>query len=308
MEKRVSPLLIGIFITGSLILFASITMLIASGAFFSETEKYILYFEGSAKGLRKGAPVAFKGVPIGKVIDIDILFDPQTYKFKVPVVIEIERGAIRTNNPSFFKRKSTEEIIQNLIRRGLRAQLLFESLVTGVLFINLDYYPDTEENLYKGGSTYMQIPTIPSRIEAFSDSIEKIDFQSLFTNLEDTVSNLEKISGSEGLHKAVDRFDVVVMESEKTLKSIQKMTKSVDAGVPVMVSELQQVSTQAQETFTRVNAAVAAIEKMVEKDSDVRFELRKTVKALGSASRATESLADYIERHPEALLVGKTKE
>ena len=138
MSKKANPTLIGVFVVGALVLAVAGVLVFGRGNLFSEKRRYVLFFDESIKGLTVGAPVMFRGVPIGSVTGIKLCFDSQDMSMATPVFIETEPDRIqrigeRPLASRILEKRRQKEIMDRLIQKGLRAQLQTESLVTGRL-------------------------------------------------------------------------------------------------------------------------------------------------------------------------------
>src|SRR5215475_11276103 len=160
MGRRANPTVIGAFIIGAVALIVIGLLVLGRGHFFSDTRTFVLYFDGSIKGLNIGAPVEFQGVRIGSVTDIRVIQIPKTSEFRTPVYIQIEVNRI---GEAQVKRSRAEqrEYLKSLIQRGLRAQLVAQSLVTGQLIVQLGFYPDTPIRLVGDDPDVPELPTMP---------------------------------------------------------------------------------------------------------------------------------------------------
>ena len=140
MAKQANRMMIGGFVVLAVIIMAASLVVFGSGKFFKKTNKYVLYFDESVKGLSVGAPVLFQGVPVGSVTNIILQADLVKMKTQIPVIIEIEpeRWKVRTGERNYRK------VAAKLIEMGLRAQLIMQSFITGQLMIQLDFYPKSK--------------------------------------------------------------------------------------------------------------------------------------------------------------------
>ncbi|RMD52428.1 MAG: MCE family protein, partial [Nitrospirae bacterium] len=193
MSKKVSPTMIGTFIVGGIIIFIVGLIVFGTGHFFSEKQMYVLYFEGDIKGLSVGAPVAFRGVRIGRVKSIKVIFNQKDLTIRIPVIIEIQKKKLIRLGGTGKYNKPLHEI---LIDRGLRAQLQVQNLVTGQLMIALDFHPDTPKRLVSGNSEYPEIPTIPSSMEELSKTLERLPIDKLINNLLSTLKEIDELVNS----------------------------------------------------------------------------------------------------------------
>ena len=164
MNNKANPVLIGGFIVGALALVIVAVLLFVNGV-FSNPQKNMIFFEGSVNGLNIGALVKLKGVPVGKVTDILVLYDDQQGKIITPVIIEFTPQKLYDLQGGHIE-KATNEDIKLLINKGMRAQLQTQSLVTGQLFIDINFRPETPIKMLGGDHPlYPEIPSIPSTKE-----------------------------------------------------------------------------------------------------------------------------------------------
>ena len=225
----------------------------------SITRKYLLYFDGSVRGLSKGAPVEFRGIQMGKVIDIDIEFNAETEQFKIPVLIETEPERLA---PMSFLQSEEESLarMERLVERGLRAQLKTGSLLTGQLYVDLDFYPDARQASIGKSGRYPLMPTIPTSFEEITKSVVAI-----LEKLEDfPLDQLGK-----DFTATLGKLDRTIVEAETTLETIKSMFAA---------------------------------------DAPLSQELQHTLVELSEAARTLRILADYLDRHPEALIRGKGRQ
>ena len=173
MGRRANPAVIGAFIIGAVVLIVIGLLIFGRGHFFSETRTFVLYFDGSVRGLNVGATVDFQGVRVGSVTDIKVQHISQTNEFRTPVYIQVVLSQIGETDI----RKSREErrqYLQFLIKRGLRARLETQSLVTGQLIVQLGFYPDTPIRLVGGDPDIPELPTMPTTLQQAQAAAQNI--------------------------------------------------------------------------------------------------------------------------------------
>lgn len=334
MSKQSNKTLIGIFVLGAIALLVAGVLIFGSGKFLAESEEYVLYFEGSVKGLNIGAPVMFRGVKIGSVTDILLRYNPEDLTVHIPVIIEVERGRFK----SVTGKETVRTHIKVLIDRGLRAQLQLQSVVTGQLMVDLDFYPDEPSKLVGTENTRIsEIPTIPSGLQKFTKAIEQLPLDELFNKVVKTVESIEglvnspEVSGSfASLKKALDsadkllvhvdnKIDPLVVSIEDTSIAARdafvqaEKTLAFNEGVPGGVaSDLREslVSArdslkQADQTLKQARETLVSIEEAAGENSTLIYEVNTTLRELSAAARSVRYLADYLDRQPEALIRGK---
>ena len=158
MNKKISPALIGAFVLGAVGLLVIAILVFGSGRLFRQTKEFVLYFDNSVNGLRVGAPVKFKGVEIGSVKDIRLQLEKNQELNKIPVIIEIDLEKLTSRGATAVVAENRESFQEAIVERGLRGQLLMESLVTGLLYVGLDFFPDTPIRLVQQPAAITNIP------------------------------------------------------------------------------------------------------------------------------------------------------
>jgi len=169
MSRRANPKIVGGFVLIALALLVAAALVFGSFTFLETTRKFVVFFEGSVDGLQQGSAVLFRGVPLGRVIDVGIRYDPQNSTFEIPVIIEIRPGVIARYSP----RTATDvDFLKRLIDEGLRARLESASLVTGQQVVQLNFLPGTPIKLEKTDLPYFQIPAVPSPTQQIMSSVD----------------------------------------------------------------------------------------------------------------------------------------
>ena len=160
MAKKLSPTLVGSFVLGGMLLAVLGIAYFGKGTFLEKTNQYVLFFDGSLNGLHIGAPVLARGVKIGEVTNIVVRYHDVGNRIDTPVYIKTHPERVERHGGIG---PPTVATMQLLIQRGLRAQLHTQSFVTGMLAVQLDFFPDTEPRFKAGDHRFPEIPTVPSR-------------------------------------------------------------------------------------------------------------------------------------------------
>jgi paraquat-inducible protein B len=261
---------------------------------YTEKLHYILHFQGSIRGLTVGAPVEFRGIKIGQVVDIKAEFDQKTLTPRITVLVETEPQRWKSLGESNVDHKTE---IETLVAKGLRAQLKTGSLITGQLFVDIDIHPDAPKAQVKYEQKFPELPTIPAplqiiaaRVNQILSKLERVPIEKIGKDLGDTLENVKHLSESKELLEAVQALNA-------TLQETRQLVQNLDSKVtPAITSTLD----QAQKTLVSVEGTLG-------QDSPLQHEMRQAMKELGEAARAVRILTDYLERHPEALIYGKGK-
>ena len=331
MNKKISPAVIGAFVLGAVALIVIAILVFGSGRLFRQAKNFVLYFDTSVNGLRVGAPVKLKGVEIGSVKDIRIQVGQGTAADKIPVIIEIDLKKLTRRGAADAAEATVDpEAMQKVIvDRGLRGQLDMESLVTGLLYVALDFFPGTPIDLVQkpgGDYDYPEIPTLPTTLEQAKGAVNRvinklddIDFKELEANLQATLKGVNRTVNSPEIESVLRSLARVMPKVDQAVVNIRNLAGTTDAKVKILADDLQHTSAdarlalkqagdalkQTQETMKRAEAAVANIETLSDLDSPVNYELVKGLRDVSTAARSLRSLTDYLERNPRALIFGK---
>ena len=346
MNGKASKTLIGAFVVGAVILIVAGLMVFGGGKFMKKTQDFVLFFEGSVKGLSVGAPVLVGGVKIGSVKRIDIEYNPKTLTFYVPVIIEIEPNRMRMIKG---ERLPIDQMLPRLIQRGLRAQLTMGSLITGQLIVELDYYPDTPVKLIGIDKKYPEIPTIPSTFQAIFDTLKDLPLKETLERLMAAVKSLEKILDSpeipailhstnlamadarhlindvdsrvgplaDGLDATISEYrkiatnvnskvDPLMENVDHTVTDARNLVKNMDRKLETLATKIAQGLEASHEAMEQARQTLRLLESRLGKDSPLLNQLENTLREFTEMARSIRSLASYLSRHPEALLRGKS--
>ena len=178
MSKKANPIAIGSFVIGAIVLIVVGVMVFSSGKLFSTTYTAVAVFPETVKGLTVGSPVEFRGVRVGSVKDIRMIYDPKTLAVSVPVYLEISSGNLTDKNLEktyvFKSQKDWSAKITRLIETGLRAQLDIQSVVTGQMMVVLDFHPDAPPaEPTQIDARYLEVPTLPSTMSRMMGMLKK---------------------------------------------------------------------------------------------------------------------------------------
>ncbi len=263
---------------------------------------FVLYFDESIRGLSLGAPVEFRGIQLGEVVDISLLYKKEDTAFRIPVLIALEPERID------FQRdpdQDREEFLEILIRKGLRGQLRTGSLLTGQLFVDLGFHPGAPPPpAPEPGGRYLEIPTIPAPLQEITASLTsalnrvgKIPFEEIARNLNRLIADMRHLAAT-----AEGEVTGVAADIKPALAALGKALEETR----LLVRHIGGQSVTAVDgTLDQARKTMAAAEKLFSSDSILQNDLQKTLNELSDAARAVRLLAESLERHPEALIRGK---
>ena len=332
---------IGAFVVGAVVLAVVGVIVFGGGKLFKKTDHFVMFFEGSVKGLTIGAPVTFRGVKVGSVVGITLRANPMTLDVRIPVVIEIEKNRIER---TVDMPESGPDSVKRLIEKGLRAKLDIQSMVTGQLLVNLEFLPEEPARLSGIKHRYMEIPTIPSTFERFAKKLERLPIEEMVNNASLSLQALEKLLNNPALPEMIDRLDRTSANLEDwtanldqrttpLVDSVQRLADhagrlilDIDSRVQPLAGDADQVlnsikaaaerighaadefadlADDAQPAVDQAGQAFANVADLTSANSKERNELRNVLKELSEAARSIRVLSSYLERHPEALITGK---
>ena len=194
MSKKANPTVIGAFVVGAIAILIVLILLLSGNLFSRKTSvEAIMYFEGSVTGLNVGAPVKFRGVKIGTVTDIKLIFDQAKNIIQVPVIAEIDRSSylVKLEDKTV---KASEVLLdtKKFAEQGLHAQLKLNSILTGQLFIELEFAPGSQFK-YRGDGKMREIPTSTTAIQEITKTLEEYPIHEVLNNIASTMDSIDKI-------------------------------------------------------------------------------------------------------------------
>jgi len=222
MSKKVNKTVIGLFVVGALVLLMAAVVVFGSGVLFKRTNKFVLYFDGSVKGLAIGAPVMFRGVSIGTVKDISLIYDSKAGTIMLPVIVEIEQGRIK-GTPSF----GDEDGDKKMIALGLRGKLEVQSFLTGQLMISFDLYPDKPAELRGILKEYPELPTLPTPPDIF-ELMNELPIKEIAKNLQATTKGIDRLVNSSDLQGSLYEMRSTLQETKQAMHSFSLLTEYLE--------------------------------------------------------------------------------
>ncbi len=287
MSKKANPALIGAFVIVAIAIAFMGLMVLGSGRFFDDSETYVLHFPGDLSGLDAGAPVTLRGVRVGQVETVSIVYDSATGDITTPVMITISADSFTRINLS--RKQEAVDAMAMHIDRGLRARLELQSVVTGKLRVSLDFFPD-EKAVYRGHDDMIrEIPTLAGALDTLATRISSLPLEEIILDMRESSKGVASLVNSGKVQEALDELNT-------TLGNISKL-----AGSPELQGAIASMDATLKETQT-------IMQNFTKNSGTVQRELLIAVEEFSDAARAAQQLLDYIERHPESLIRGKGKE
>jgi paraquat-inducible protein B len=266
---------------------------------YTQRNYMLAYFNESVRGLNKGAPVEFSGIKVGEVADVRLEFDEKKLAFRIPVLMAIEPERIAVRGDLKINRA---ELVSKLVAKGLRAQLRTGVLLTGQLYVNLSMFPGAQPQELAHSGSYPVIPTVPGATEeitagiaSFVSRLEKLPVEEIGQELNASLRQIRQLTGSQDVAPALAAL-------RQTLTELQRFTATLnDTSMPQLNAALGQL----RQVLARTESAVASADSLMSGDAALTHDMQQMMQELAKAGRAISVLADYLQRHPEALVFGK---
>jgi len=321
MSKKANPTAVGLFdVIGMILLIAGIISF-SSFKIKGVTQQFVLYFDSSVKGLSVGAPVTHRGVKIGTVTHMQLRFNQAADDFDVPVFIELNHNLLESQSDRDVD-LADEELLDNLVAKGMRAVMEASSFVTGQLYVELSLIPDALPPVFHQiEPIYLEIPTAPTKIQSLMTNLSSMDVKGLSEQLTSVLSILEtnieaaNIGGiSKGLTEvlaAIDRklndptLSNAVKTTDATLKDFKETSKVLRAEVVSVSHNIQSALKEIDGTMIEIREGVADIRHTISADNALAFQLRAALEQLAKASNSISELTDFLILHPNALISGR---
>jgi paraquat-inducible protein B len=250
-------------------------------------QAYTLYFAEPLRGLVPGASVDFHGIEIGEVRSVGVEYPQrgaQAVRFPVEISIFPERLRARSRSdapspsPSPLER-DPKDFLERMVARGLRAQLKSANLLTGQLFVALDFFPQAP----KAGIDWSRAPAVLPTVTGAQADLQE---------------TLNRIAGK--LDKVP--LEAIGQDLDRTLKTLDATLRSADQAIRQLDGA---ILPELHDTLGQARQALGNAEQMLSAEAPAQQDLRDTLREVNRAARALRVLADYLSRHPEALIRGK---
>jgi len=288
MGSKISPTVIGAFVVGAMVCMVAGVLLFGGGKFFTEKLPYVLFFDSSVEGLHIGAPVIFRGVQVGQVTAVEALADPKAFTVVIRVKVELVRGSIKVRGEGF---KNPHQAVEGLIQQGARASLRMQSFVTGVLYVALDFHPDTPIKRLGLDPVYPELPTIPSDMDMLKSTVQqvmadlgKLPLEAVLNEVLVLLKHANSLVALPEVKQALVSLQDVVLAAERLLQradvqvsalgpklggaadtaraalaDVQKLLRNVDGQVTPLAGSAQDTLTAARGTLGQANKSLVKL-------------------------------------------------
>lgn len=308
---RANPKLVGSFIIGGVLLLLLAVAALVSGTFLTKSTTFVSFFPESVRGLQIGSPVTFRGVPLGQVTGIEAFMAGADRGIDIQVTYKVNLDRIHGSAGAMQLRSmSAEDAARMLGEKGLRAELLATSLVTGQLYIDLDFHPDQPPRMVDVRTGHPQIPTAPTklqlignRLEKLSNAIAELPIDEIARNLSEMLVAIRDLARSQEVRSALASAGAAGKDLSRTLDSVDRLVGEVRG--KVRDADVQQVIADLHRTLDAAEKGLAQIQQTLAGTSGAQREFTHTLSEIARAAAAVRVLAEYLERNPSALVEGK---
>jgi paraquat-inducible protein B len=335
MSRRPSPTAIGLFVVGAIVLAVIGVGALGGRQMLQTRTTFISYFDESVNGLDVGAPVKFKGVPIGEVTDIKLRVDLEDETFQVPVEYAIDLEPVTDTTGAPLKLDNPRRLREQ-IENGLRAQLQLESFVTGKLYVELTYVSDPDSVVYaEAGSRHLEIPTelsplaklgegasglmanlrqfdvskINENLVTFlvnaNNKLDRLDVEQINRSLIETIESVRTVVESEEVQRALRDVPKATERLRATIEDTQALVQRINDGVDPTAEELKATSKELRATLQKMRGTMEEVDQTLSTDSGVGYQMNEALTNLAEAAEALRVLIRSLEQNPSMFIQGR---
>lgn len=336
MKPHVSPAVVGAFVLGAFALGVLALLFFGGVTFFRHPQRFVVCFNESIQGLGPGSAVKLQGVPVGRVVDLNVRYDRSANRSAVAVVCEFDRNIITDSQGKPIDVTNRDQL-QTLVDHGLRAQLGVVGLATGLLFVELDFL---DPGQYPVGPSfadlkYPVVPAVPSTISEFQASateiltrIKRIDFEGIAGNFKALLldarqkvdsldlaglgaqwkkagASVDALANSPEIKQTFANLNATLADLRTALADLHVTLAKVDTQVDSNGRELQASLRRAQGALQQLDAAAVTLRRFLDAQQNLGEDSHRALTQVAAAAEAVQRLADFLDRNPNALVSGR---
>lgn len=316
-------LLIGTFLFAAVVLIVGGILWLNGGRLWEKRDEAVVYFPGGVRGLYVGAPVTFRGVPVGEVQSIGVEMEPKNLETRIPVRVVLRPDSVRLQDAD-----SSRPTLEELVRRGLRARLVAQSLVTGQKLVDLDILPDTPGRLSGGGGRRLpEIPTAKNQFDALIDQAADLPVRDIVAEVRAAVTTLQQTLATAQtlLATTQGQVDATGQAAQQMLAVSQQAVREVQRNTAATLQSIQQLSEQARQTVgaaqpeltdtlksarqaaESAQAALQEVQAVAAPGGAVRADLETSMRDLSAAARSLRDWSEVVSERPNAVIFGRER-
>ncbi|AMO55756.1 hypothetical protein GZ77_08475 [Endozoicomonas montiporae] len=320
-NKLSRPIMVGVFMLAMVALVTALTVFVGQGKLSGRNkERLVAIYDTSIMGLNIGAPVTLRGVKIGEVADIKAKLYDDPYRVLNTVFVDIYPDTIMSSDDS-----KPELNLDDLYRRGLGVKLKAQSLLTGLLYMEVDFYHDARPRMMDVKTQYPQLPTVPSDFESIANELQEMNLPELMLDLGLLARNLTEVTSTDEFknlpaefNQAMRSFDVMAGEVGSSMTDIrnefvgmaqgmEEMSHIIAEGFPQTNDNINRMLETLTQALNSMDETIELLSDTVAPDSPLMYQLERSTSDLGRSARAVQGLAEMLEEQPNSLLSGKNR-
>jgi paraquat-inducible protein B len=239
---------------------------------------------------------------------VSAVIDQERDTVDIPVVIELVEGRVQVRG----HRDGYLQMIQHEIRRGLRARLKSQSLITGQLYVDLDYYPDKPARFEAQGPGLPEIPTIPSELaelrstlESVVQRIQKLPLEELVAKIVSATDGVDRLVNKPEIDQAIDELDATLAEVRRTASTLREEVGPITESTRATLDGARGAIERLDASLEALDATITDARTLVKPGSPVQYQLLSSLAELEQAARAVRTLAEGLSAQPDAIIFGK---
>ncbi len=314
-----NPKLIGLFVLGGIVLAVTALVLFSSQDLFTPKRQFVVYFQQSVNGLNVGAPVKFKGIPVGEVLSIEGVYDSKTGLVLPRVTFEFRPETLTGAKV----REGEYTLLPLLLQQGLRVSLKSQSILTGQLFVAMNFHPGTpERRLGNNSDEYPELPTLDSGLDDMIAKVQDLPIDEVMARVVSTLEAAEELLRNPDIGEALEELPALLRDTDLAIVDMQKfLNDNLTAGASEASKTLavardslgtlteqmtNETLVQIRQTLEELEVLLSLASQRLELSDPLMYELLTTLREVQGVTHSMRDLTDYLEEHPEALIRGKT--
>ena len=320
-SKMSRPIMVGVFLLAMAGLATVLTLFVGQGKLSGNNrERMVAIYDTSIMGLNIGAPVTLRGVKVGEVVDIKAKLYSDPYLVLNTVYVDIYPDTILPADESL-----PELSLDDLYERGLGVKLKSQSILTGLLYMEVDFYHEASPRKMKVATTYPQIPTVPSDFESFAQDFQNMNLPEVMADIGALAKNLKEVTGTEEFrnlpaefNQAMRSFEIMAVQMGTSMtdmrnefvdmaQSMDDMALTIGEGFPETNENLNRMLGSLTKTLESMDETIQLLSDSVATDSPLMYQLERSAVDLGRSARAIQGLAEMLEEQPGALVSGRAR-
>jgi len=323
-SAKTHPRLVGAFVLGAIALVLGAVLVVSSGDWFAKRSRFSVFFPGSVRGLNHGAAVTFRGIKIGEVQEVKaILTGKPEPLIAIEAVVEFDREIVEVPSgmTSPYAALDAPALAKALIERGVRGRLQSQSLLTGQKYVEFDFLPGEPARFSNLTTRYPELPTTPTamekmgdKFEQFAGSLAELPLDKMLEDMRQALKSLREFLDAPELRGTLRKTDRAMGELTPTLEDVRGTLARARQHLDTLASEVKETGGATRKTLGEVRRTLESaertlgrLENMTNGADEARLAATEAIVELERTLKALRNLVDYVQTHPEAMVLGKER-